>query len=161
MIRCERVRVIDSEGKQLGVLPVDEAIRAALEQGLDLVEVSPNADPPVCRIMDYGKFKYQQTKKLHKKSAHSTIHLKEIKLRPYTGKHDLEVKLRHILDFLEKGYKVKISVVFRGREIVHQEHGYAILREITEAVKDTGVIEQEARMEGRNILMMIGGKKQK
>ena len=161
MIRCERVRVIDSEGKQLGVLSVDEAIRAAFEQGLDLVEVSPNADPPVCRIMDYGKFKYQQTKKLHKKSVHSTVHLKEIKLRPYTGKHDLEVKLRHILDFLEKGYKVKISVVFRGREIVHQEHGYAILREITEAVKETGVIEQEARMEGRNILMMISGKKQK
>jgi translation initiation factor IF-3 len=161
MIRCERVRVIDSEGKQLGVMSVDEAIRAALEQGLDLVEVSPNADPPVCRIMDYGKFKYQQTKKLHKKSAHSTIHVKEIKLRPYTGKHDLEVKLRHILDFLEKGYKVKISVVFRGREIVHQDHGYAIMREITEAVKETGVIEQEARMEGRNILMMISGKKQK
>jgi len=111
--------------------------------------------------MDYGKFKYQQTKKLHKKSVHSTVHLKEIKLRPYTGKHDLEVKLRHILDFLEKGYKVKISVVFRGREIVHQEHGYAILREITEAVKETGVIEQEARMEGRNILMMLSGKKQK
>ena len=92
MIRCERVRVIDSEGKQLGVLSVDEAIRAALEQGLDLVEVSPNADPPVCRIMDYGKFKYQQTKKLHKKSVHSTIHLKEIKLRPYTGKHEEEYR---------------------------------------------------------------------
>jgi translation initiation factor IF-3 len=161
MIRSDRVRVIDPEGKQLGILSADEALRVAYEHGLDLVEVSPNADPPVCRIMDYGKFKYQQSKKLHKKSSQSVVHVKEIKLRPYTGKHDLEVKVRHLLDFLEKGYKVKISVIFRGREIVHQEQGFAILKEITDAVKESGVIEQEAHIEGRNIIMLISGKKQK
>jgi translation initiation factor IF-3 len=161
MIRTDKVRVIDAEGRQLGILPTDQALTAASEQGLDLVEVSPNADPPVCRFMDYGKFKYQQSKKLHKKSVQSAVHVKEIKLRPYTGKHDLEVKIRHILEFLEKGHKVKISVVFRGREMLHQEHGLAVLQEITAAVQEHGIVEQEAHLEGRNILMLLTGKKQK
>jgi translation initiation factor IF-3 len=155
MIRIDKVRVIDAEGRQLGILPTDQALAAAAEQGLDLVEVSPNADPPVCRFMDYGKFKYQQSKKLHKKSVQSTV------LRPYTGKHDLEVKIRHILEFLEKGHKVKISVVFRGREILHQENAFALLQEIKEAVQEHGITEQEPRLEGRNILMLLTGKKQK
>jgi len=161
MIRTDRVRVIDAEGRQLGILPIDQALSAASEQGLDLVEVSPNADPPVCRFMDYGKFKYQQSKKIHKKSVQSTVHVKEIKLRPHTGKHDLEVKIRHILEFLEKGHKAKISVFFRGREILHQEHGFAVLQEIKDAVAEYGVIEQEAHLEGRNIMMLLTGKKQK
>jgi translation initiation factor IF-3 len=161
MIRSDKVRVIDADGKQLGILTLQEALAAASEQGLDLVEVSPNADPPVCRLMDYGKFKYQQSKKLHKKTVQNIVHVKEIKLRPYTGKHDLEVKTRHILEFLDKGHKVKVSVVFRGREILHQEHGTAILQQITAAIQDSGLIEQDAHMEGRNIIVLLCPKKQK
>ncbi len=160
MIRSEKVRVIDAEGKQLGILSLHEALAMASDQGLDLVEVSPNAEPPVCRLMDYGKYKYQQSKKLHKKTVQSIIHVKEIKLRPYTGKHDLEVKTRHILEFLDKGHKVKVSVVFRGREILHQEHGTAILQKIVEAIQDNGIIEQEAHMEGRNIILLLSPKRQ-
>ncbi len=159
MIKSETVRVIDADGKQLGVLHLREALDMAAEQGIDLVEVSPNTEPPVCRLMDYGKFKYQQSKKLHKKNVQSSVHLKEIKLRPYTGKHDLEVKIRHILEFFDKGHKVKVSVMFRGREILHQEHGLSVLQQIIEAVKDSGIIEQETRMEGRNIVMILAPKK--
>lgn len=159
MIRSETVRVIDAEGKNLGVIPTAQALNIASEQGFDLVEVSPNANPPVCRLMDYGKFKYQQSKKLHKKSIQNIVHTKEIKLRPYTGKHDLEVKIRHILEFLERGLRVKISVIFRGREILHQQHGFSVLQQIFDAVQEYGVIEQEAHIEGRDIVMLLSSKK--
>ncbi len=154
-IRVSSVRVIDDEGNQLGILETKNALDIALEKGLDLVEVSPNSDPPVCRLMDYGKFKYQQSKKLQKKKTHHTAQTKEIKLRPFTGEHDLEVKLRHLLDFLEKGSKVKITVVFRGREMRFKEHGQSALQRIIESIEGDGVIEREPRMEGRNMTMIV------
>jgi translation initiation factor IF-3 len=130
----------------------------ATEQGFDLVEVSPNVDPPVCRLMDYGKFKYQQSKKVQEKTHH-TVHTKEIKLRPFTGEHDFEVKMRHVLEFLEKGDKVKINVVFRGRELQFKEQGEAMLAKVIEAVGEHGATEKNAAMEGRSMVMMITPKK--
>ncbi len=154
-IKVSEVRVIDAEGKQLGVLATNKAMDIAVEQGLDLVEVSPNAEPPVCRLMDYGKYKYQQSKKVQKKKTHHTSQTKEIKLRPFTGEHDLEVKLRHILEFLDRGSKVKITVVFRGREMRFKEQGQVMMSRIIESIEDSGVLEREPRMEGRNMVMML------
>jgi translation initiation factor IF-3 len=153
------VRLIDAEGRQLGVLDTRRALEIATEQGYDLVEVSPNTDPPVCRLMDYGKYKYQQSKKQHKKKSQHTAHTKEIKFRPFTGDHDFEVKLRHILEFLSKGNKVKITVVFRGRELQFREHGDRIIQKITEGITEHGIIESDMRMEGRNQIMMLAPKK--
>jgi translation initiation factor IF-3 len=153
------VRVIDAEGKQLGILDIKKALEIADDQGYDLVEVSPNADPPVCRLMDYGKYKYQLSKKLQKKKSSHTVHTKEIKLRPFTGQHDLEVKLRHILEFLDRGNKVKITVVFRGRELRFKEHGENILKKIMEEISENGIVESAIKMEGRNMVMMIAPKK--
>ena len=122
-IRAPEVRVISADGKQVGVLPLKEAMRIAEEQGLDLVEVAPNASPPVCRIMNYGKYKYQQSKRTHDARKHQTvIHVKEVKLRPRTEEHDFQFKLRHAKRFLSEGNKVKISVLFRGREMAYPEH---------------------------------------
>lgn len=136
------------------------ALLIAEEQGLDLVEVSPHASPPVCRLMDYGKYKYEQSKKLHKKKSIHSAHTKEVKLRPFTGEHDLEVKLRHILEFLDRGSKVKITVVFRGREMRFKEHGLKILERIVETLEDeNGMVEREPKMEGRNMVMMVAPKK--
>ncbi|MCX8044263.1 MAG: translation initiation factor IF-3 [Desulfobacterota bacterium] len=159
-IRVPQVRVIDAEGKQIGILETRKAIELANDQGYDLVEVSPNAQPPVCRFMDYGKYKYQQSKKLQKQKAQHQIHIKEIKVRPFTGEHDLEVKLRHILEFLEKGDKVKITLMFRGRELQYKEHGEAMLKRIIEAIGDHGVIEKDMKFEGRNMVLMVGPQKQ-
>lgn len=158
-IRASTVRVIDAEGKQLGILDIKKALEIADDQGYDLVEVSPNADPPVCRLMDYGKYKYQLSKKLQKKKSSHAVHTKEIKLRPFTGQHDLEVKLRHMLEFLDRGNKVKITVVFRGRELRFKEHGENILKKITEEISENGIVESAVKMEGRNMVMMIAPKK--
>ena len=155
------MRVIDAEGKQIGILDTRMAIELANEQGYDLVEVSPSSQPPVCRFMDYGKYKYQQSKKLQKQKAHHQIHIKEIKVRPFTGNHDLEVKIRHILEFLEKGNKVKITMMFRGRELHYKEHGEAMLRRIIEAIGDSGIVEKDMTDEGRNMVMVVGPPKQK
>jgi translation initiation factor IF-3 len=126
--------------------------------GLDLVEVSPAASPPVCRVMDYGKFKYQRSKKSQaskKKRVQGIIHIKEVKIRPMTEEHDFQFKLRHIKRFLAEGNKAKVSMIFRGREITHPELGKELFKKITEEVADIGTIEQEPRMEGRNMIMIL------
>jgi translation initiation factor IF-3 len=133
----------------------------AEQHGLDLVEISPSADPPVCRIMDYGKFKYQRSKKFQaskKKRVQSIVHIKEVKLRPMTEEHDFQFKLRHIMRFLSEGNKAKVSMIFRGREITHPEIGKEVFKRITEAVGDMGTVEQEPRMEGRSMVMVISPK---
>jgi translation initiation factor IF-3 len=158
-IRAPEVRVIDPEGKQMGILAVKEAIRIAEERGLDLVEVAPNSQPPVCRIMNYGKYKYQQSKRTQEARKHQTvIHIKEVKIRPRTEEHDFQFKLRHVKRFLEEGNKVKISILFRGREIAHPEFGKEMLNRLIEEVKDVMVVEQFPRLEGRNMVMIMAPK---
>ncbi len=150
------VRVVTDDGGQLGVLATHEALRMAEEKGLDLVEVSPKAVPPVCRIMDYGKFKYEQSKKTKQARKHaSTVEVKEIKFRPKTDDHDLDFKLRHIRRFLEEGNKVRLVVGFRGREIVHPETGRAVLEHILKNCTDVAHIEQIPMMDGRRMVMII------
>ena len=158
-IKAPEVRVIDPDGKQVGVLSVKEAIRIAEERGLDLVEVAPNSQPPVCRIMNYGKYKYQQSKRTQEARKHQTvIRIKEVKVRPRTEEHDFQFKLRHVKRFLDEGNKVKISMLFRGREIAHPEFGKEVLNRIIEEVKDVTVIEQSPRLEGRNMVMILSPK---
>ena len=153
------VRVIGADGSQIGILPTYEALKLAEEQSLELVEVSPRAVPPVCRIMDFGKFKYQESKKEKASRRHqSTVVIKEIKLRPKTDKHDLDFKLKHIRRFLGEGNKCKLVIVFRGREIVHPETGQAMLDQVVKACTDTAVVEQKPIMEGRRMVMVIGPK---
>jgi translation initiation factor IF-3 len=155
-IRAKEVRVIDPEGKQLGILPLAEAFRAAANFELDLVEVSPRSDPPVCRIMDYGKFKYQQSKKAHEaKKKQAVVHIKEVKMRPKTEEHDFQFKLRHVERFLKEGNKTKITVVFRGRELAHPDFGRKMLDRIAEVIKEWGKIEQAPKFEGRNFTMVL------
>ena len=158
-IRAPEVRVIDAEAKQLGILPVKEAIRLAEEQGLDLVEVAPGATPPVCRIMNYGKYKYQQNKRSQEAKKHQTvIQVKEVKFRPRTEEHDFQFKLRNVKRFLDEGDKVKISLMFRGREIAHPEFGRDMLNRIIEELKDHTAVEQAPRLEGRNMVMILSPK---
>ena len=158
-IKAPEVRVIDSDGKQVGILPLKEAMKIAEEQGLDLVEVSPNSNPSVCRIMNYGKYKYQQNKRLQEARKHQTvIQVKEVKVRPRTEEHDFEFKLRHVKRFLGEGNKVKISMLFRGREIAHPEFGKELLNRFIEEVKDLAIVEQAPRLEGRNMVMILSNK---
>ncbi|MEJ2098678.1 MAG: translation initiation factor IF-3 [Desulfobacterales bacterium] len=158
-IRAREVRVIDPDGNQIGIIPTSKAIEAAAEAGLDLVEVSPNANPPVCKIMDYGRYRYEQTKKKQEaKKKQSTFQLKEIKVRPKTGEHDLQVKIGHIKKFLEKKDKVKVSVIFRGREITLSELGMAVLEKIVEETKEFAMLEQEPKFEGRILVMVLAPK---
>jgi translation initiation factor IF-3 len=158
-IKAPEVRVIDSDGKQVGILPLKDAVKIAEERGLDLVEVAPNSQPPVCRIMNYGKYKYQQNKRTQEARKHQTvIHIKEVKVRPRTEEHDFQFKLRHVKRFLGEGNKVKISILFRGREIAHPEFGKEILNRFIEGVKDIMVIEQAPRLEGRNMVMIMAPK---
>jgi translation initiation factor IF-3 len=155
-IRVKEVRVIDPEGKQLGILPIFEALRVAAGYELDLVEVSPKSEPPVCRIMDYGKFKYQQQKKAHDaKKKQAVVHIKEVKMRPKTEEHDFQFKLRHIERFLQEGNKIKVTVVFRGRELAHPDLGRNMVNRIVEGIKEIGKVEQEAKFEGRNFVMIL------
>jgi translation initiation factor IF-3 len=155
-IRAKEVRVIDPEGKQLGILPVFEALRLATNYELDLVEVSPKSEPPVCRIMDYGKFKYQQSKKAHDaKKKQAVVHLKEVKMRPKTEEHDFQFKLRHIERFLKEGNKTKITIVFRGRELAHPDLGRNMLNRVTEESREWGKVEQPPKFEGRNFIMIL------
>lgn len=160
MIRAREVRVIGPEGDQLGILPRNEAIAAAREAGMDLVEVAATSDPPVCRIMDYGKYKYeQQKKKADAKKRQSVIQIKEIKVRPKTDDHDYETKLRHIRRFLEDGDRCKVTVFFRGREIVHKDRGVAILDRMVADLADVAKQEQPPRVEGRTMQMLLVPKK--
>jgi len=155
-IRVKEVRVIDPEGKQLGILPTFEALRVAASFELDLVEVSPKSEPPVCRIMDYGKFKYQQQKKAHDaKKKQAVVHIKEVKMRPKTEEHDFQFKLRHIERFLKEGNKIKVTVVFRGRELAHPDFGRNLVSRVVEGTKEIGRVEQEAKFEGRNFVMIL------
>jgi translation initiation factor IF-3 len=151
------VRVIGADGSQVGIVPTHEALKLADEQGLELVEVNPRAVPPVCKIMDFGKFKYENSKKEKASRKHqSTIVLKEIKLRPKTDEHDFDFKVKHIRRFLSEGNKCKLVVVFRGREIVHPEMGQAMLDQVVKAVNDIAMVEQRSMMEGRRMVMIIG-----
>jgi len=135
------------------------ALEKAKEFGLDLVEVSPNSTPSVCRIMDYGKYRYEQTKKMHQaKKKQTTIVVKEMKFRPKTDEHDYQFKLKHIRRFLEAKNKVKVAIFFRGREIVYQDKGLAILTKVKEEISDIGVVESEPKREGRNLFMMLSPK---
>jgi translation initiation factor IF-3 len=158
-IKAADVRVID-EGKQLGIMSLMEALEVAAKAGLDLVEVAPNSSPPVCRIMDYGKFRYQQSKKQQvAKKSQSTIQVKEIRIRPKTDEHDLQVKIKHIKKFLGQNDKVKITMMFRGREMAYTDLGRKIMGDVQRALADVSVVDQHPKLEGRNMIMMVSPKK--
>lgn len=151
--------MIDPDGNQIGVVPIQKALAAANEFGLDLVEVSPNAKPPVCKIMDYGRYKYEQTKKQQEaKKKQTTFQLKEIKVRPKTGEHDLQTKLGHIKKFLERRDKVKVTCMFRGREIALSARGRELLKQIAAEVEELAAVEQEPKFEGRTMTMVLAPK---
>ncbi len=159
-IRVPEVRLIGGEGEQLGVVPTRDALKMSEESGLDLVEVSPEAKPPVCRIMDYGKFKFQVSKrKAAARKKQKQIQIKEIKLRPATEEADYQVKLRNIMKFLEQGDKAKITIRFRGREMSHPELGMKLLHRMVADAGEEGVVEQHPKFEGRQIVMVLGPKK--
>ena len=150
------VRLISAEGQQLGILPLKQALEVAKDEGLDLVEVAPNSDPPVCRIMDYGKFKYKASKKVQETRKKSkAFQLKEIKLRPNTEDHDLGFKLKNIKRFLDNRNRVKVTVFFRGREMAHMDAGRILLDRVAEEVMDKGTLEQEPAQEARNRMSMV------
>ncbi len=158
-IRAEEVRIIGSDGEQIGVLSLQEALERAGERGLDLVEVSPNAKPPVCKIMDYGKFKYQKTKQLQEaKKKQKGYQIKEIKVRPKTETHDLETKVKNIERFILKKDKVKVTLVFRGREIILKEQGRQVLERLVEMTEDFAQVEQPPKYEGRVVTMLLSPK---
>ena len=158
-IRIKEVRVINPDGVQLGILPIQEALEAAKSLALDLVEVAPEAKPPVCRIMDYGKYRYEQSKKTREARKKQTIiQVKEIKLRPKTEGHDFQFKAKHAERFLKEGNKTKVTMMFRGREMVHIDRGKMQLDRFAEALKEVAVIEQHPRLEGRNMVMILSPK---
>jgi translation initiation factor IF-3 len=159
MIRVREVRLIDPEGEQLGIMPIEEALQAADEFGLDLVEVSPEARPPVCKIMDFGRWKYQQAKRSQEaRRKQHVIQVKEVKLRPKTDEHDYQFKLRHVRRFLTDGNKAKVTIRFRGREMEHPERGQAILERIAQEVEDLGRVEQLPKREGRTMFLVLAPK---
>ena len=155
-IRATKCRLIGIDGSQLGIFSMEDAMRIAEDQAFDLVEIAPGADPPVCRIMDYGKYKYEQTQKAKLARKHQTkVEIKEIKFRPKIDTHDYETKKRHVVRFLEAGAKVKVTIMFRGREMVHAERGLAILERLAEDVRELATIENQPKLEGRNMHMLI------
>ncbi len=159
-IDASEVRVIDSSGEQRGVLPIREAIEVAKDEGLDLVEVSPNVDPPVCRIMDFGKYLFEQNKKAQSaKRKQKQVHVKEIKFRPGTDEGDYQIKLRKLIAFLEVGDKTKVTLRFRGREMAHKELGAQLLARVRGDLEEYAVVEQMPQMEGRQMVMVIAPKK--
>ena len=159
-IHAPQVRVINTEGEQVGIISVEEALRLADEAGVDLVEISPNADPPVCRLMDYGKYRYQDSKKKAvAKKKQKQMQVKEIKFRPGTDTGDYEVKIRNLIKFLQNGDKAKVTLRFRGREMAHQELGRDLLVRVEEDLKDFGTVEQYPKMEGRQMVMVITPKR--
>jgi translation initiation factor IF-3 len=158
-ISAASIRLVDHNGNMVGVVTVNEGLRMADQVGLDLVEISPNAAPPVCKILDYGKYRYELQKKAHEaRKKQKVIQIKEIKLRPTIDKHDLEIKIRNVMGFLEEGDKVRITLRFRGREMDHQELGMRVLERVQEALKDAAKIEAPPRIEGKQISMMVGPK---
>ncbi|HEV8310630.1 MAG TPA: translation initiation factor IF-3 [Methylomirabilota bacterium] len=155
-IRVREVRVITADGEQLGILPIGEALRIAAERELDLVEVAPEAAPPVCRIMDFGKFKYQQSRRAKDARKKQTIiQVKEVKMGPKTDEHDFQFKARHVRRFLEEGNKAKVTIRFRGREMAHTELGRKLLDRMSQDLQDIATIESHAKLEGRNLVMIL------
>ncbi|HAY22774.1 translation initiation factor IF-3 [Desulfobacca acetoxidans] len=159
MIRATEVRLIGPEGEQVGIMPLTEALARAAEAALDLVEVAPQANPPVCRIMDYGKFKYLQSKKVQEARKKQTIiQVKEVKFRPKIEEHDVAFKIKNIRRFLAQKDKTKISLIFRGREIAHPQIGIDLLNRVATELEDIGTVEQPPKIEGRNLTMIIAPK---
>jgi translation initiation factor IF-3 len=155
-----QVRVIDQQGEQAGIMPIAQALAKAEDEGLDLVEIAPNAEPPVCRIMDYGKYRFEQAKKSQaSKKKQKVTHVKEIKFRPGTEVADYQVKMRKIRHFLEIGDKVKVTLRFRGREMAHQELGVEMLQRVRDDLGEEAVIEHMPKMEGRQMTMVVSAKK--
>lgn len=160
MIRAREVRVVDDEGGQLGILSIGDALAAAEQRGLDLVEVAPDAQPPVCRIMDYGKYKYQQSKRAAEaKKKQTKVEIKEVKMRPKTEEHDFLFKAKNARRFLEEGNKVKVTIMFRGREVTHPEFGQRLIERIVAEVADCGHPESQPSMAGRFMTMVLAPKK--
>ncbi|MBT8493693.1 MAG: translation initiation factor IF-3 [Deltaproteobacteria bacterium] len=158
-IRVPEVRLIREDGSQAGVIPTDEARQLAKEAGLDLVEIAARSKPPVCRIMDYGRFKYEESKKQKAAKKHaSSMELKEIKFRPKTDRHDLEFKIKHVRRFLEEGNKCRLVVIFRGREVTHPKTGLAVYDKVMDVVEDIGQIEVKPNLEGKRMVMIVGPK---
>jgi translation initiation factor IF-3 len=155
-IRAPEIRLIGAEGENIGVVSPQRGLALAEEAGLDLVEISPNANPPVCKIMDYGRFKYEQQKRESEaRKKQKTIDIKEVKFRPNTDKHDYEVKMRNVRRFLENGDKVKVTMRFRGREMAHQQLGRDLLERVASDIEEIGKVESMPKMEGRQMIMMI------
>lgn len=150
------MRLIDEQGNQVGIVPTHEALAMARDRGLDLMEISPNAQPPVCKICDYGKFKYEKKKKEHEaKKKQTVIKVKEVQLRPQTDEHDREYKFRNIRQFLLDGDKAKITVMFRGREITYVDQGFKMMKQLSEMVKDIAVVEAAPKLEGKKLIMVL------
>jgi len=159
-IRAPRVRLVGVDGDQLGIFVTSDAQKIADDQGLDLVEVAPNADPPVCRIMDYSKWKYEEAMKAKKaRKNQTTVQVKEIKFRPKIDIHDYDTKKKHVIRFIEGGAKVKVTIMFRGREMVHAERGLAILERLAEDIREIAHVENQPKLEGRNMFMLISPSK--
>jgi translation initiation factor IF-3 len=155
-IQEDKVRLVDATGDMVGIVPILDAIKRAKSAGLDLVEISPNATPPVCKILDYGKFKYEAQKKANEaRKKQKTVHLKEIKIRPGIEQHDFEVKMKQVHKFLEAGDKVKITLRFRGREMAHQDLGLQVMDRVKENIAEIARIETEPKMEGRQAIMIL------
>jgi translation initiation factor IF-3 len=159
-IRSPQVRLVDADGSQIGIKRTDEALEYAYGKNLDLVEIAPNADPPVCRVMDYGKYRYEQEQKAKTARKHqSQIHVKEIKLRPKIATQDYETKKGHVVRFLGQRAKVKVTIMFRGREATHPERGRDLLMRLAEDVKELGQIESPPLLDGRNMVMVLAPNK--
>ena len=159
MIRVREVRLIDDEGNQKGIVPTLEALKLAKEKDLDLVEVSPNANPPVCKILDYGKYRFEQEKKLREsKKNQKVLKLKEIRMQPKIGPGDLDTKAKHVQEFLDEGDKVKVTIRFRGRELAHTELGYDVLNEVLKRLTSAYVVEKAPAMDGKTMSMTISAK---
>jgi translation initiation factor IF-3 len=158
-IRAPKVRVISPDGDQLGILDVLDALQKSDEFGLDLVEVAPNVDPPVCKIMDYGKYRFEESKKEHeRKKKQAIVVVKEVKLRPKTEDHDLNYKVKRLKSFIQESFKVKVTIMFRGREITHPEQARLLMDKLMELVGDDALVEQPAKFEGRNMTLILGPK---
>lgn len=159
MIRVREVRLIDEEGNQKGIVPTLEALKLAKEKDLDLVEVSPNANPPVCKILDFGKYRFEQEKKLREsKKNQKVLKLKEIRMQPKIGPGDLDTKAKHVQEFLDEGDKVKVTIRFRGRELAHTELGYDVLNEVLKRLTSAYVVEKQPAMDGKTMSMTISAK---
>ncbi len=155
-ITAPQVRLVGASGEMLGIVKTEEAVKQARDLGLDLVEVSPNADPPVCKILDYGKYKYEAQKKANEaRKKQKVINIKEIKLRPNIGDHDFAIKMRNLHKFIDAGDKVKITLRFRGREMAHQDLGFNIMQRVKEEIADKAKVESEPKMEGRQAVMIL------